>query len=99
ITTPYGAALPLDSRPNLGSMYIPAHFAADPAEVDELLAKHGAADLITLTDDGLLATMLPFAYEPSAGPHGVLYGHVARNNDQWRMPARGQPPPITPGPD
>src|ERR1700733_11870085 len=49
-------------------MYIPAHFAADPAEVDELLAKHGAADLITLTDDGLLATMLPFAYEPSARP-------------------------------
>ena len=28
-------------------MYIPAHFAVDPAAVDELLAKHGAADLIT----------------------------------------------------
>ena len=27
-------------------MYIPAHFAADPAEVGDLLAKHGAADLI-----------------------------------------------------
>jgi Putative FMN-binding domain len=46
-------------------MYIPAHFAVDPAAVEELLARHGAADLITLTDDGLLATMLPFAYEPS----------------------------------
>jgi transcriptional regulator len=92
-------------------MYIPAHFAADPAEVDELLARHGAADLITLTDDGLLATMLPFAYEPSAGQHGAqhgaqwgaqwgaLYGHVARNNDQWRKPARGESLAIIRGPD
>ena len=80
-------------------MYIPAHFAATAAEVDELLAKHGAADLITLTDDGLLATMLPFAYEPSAGRHGALYGHVARNNDQWRKPARGESLAIVRGPD
>jgi transcriptional regulator len=84
-------------------MYIPAHFAVDPAAVDELLAKHGAADLITLTDDGLLATMLPFAYEPSVGEHGAqwgaLYGHVARNNDQWRKPARGESLAILRGPD
>jgi hypothetical protein len=71
-------------------MYIPAHFAADDATVQELLARHGAADLITLTEDGLLATMLPFAYEPAAGEHGTLLGHVARNNDQWRKPASGE---------
>ena len=84
-------------------MYIPAHFAVTAAAVDELLAKHGAADLITLTDDGLLATMLPFAYEPDAGEHGArwgaLYGHVARNNDQWRRPARGESLAIVRGPD
>jgi transcriptional regulator len=80
-------------------MYIPAHFAADDATVRELLARHGAADLITLTADGLLATMLPFAYEPSAGEHGSLYGHVARNNDQWRRPARGESLAIIRGPD
>ena len=80
-------------------MYIPAHFAADDSEVRELLIKHGAADLITLTDDGLLATMLPFAYEPSSGEHGALYGHVARNNDQWRKPARGESLAIVRGPD
>jgi transcriptional regulator len=80
-------------------MYIPSHFAADPAAVDELLASHGAADLITLTDDGLLATMLPFAYEPSAGARGALYGHVARNNDQWRKPALGESLAIVRGPD
>jgi transcriptional regulator len=80
-------------------MYIPTHFAVDDAAVRELLAKHGAADLITLTEDGLLATMLPFAYEPSAGEHGTLYGHVARNNDQWRKPAMGESLAIIRGPD
>ena len=100
------ASLTPGSRHSLrggGTMYIPAHFAADDSEVRELLAKHGAADLITLTDDGLLATMLPFAYEPSAGEHGAqwgaLYGHVARNNDQWRKPARGESLAIVRGPD
>jgi transcriptional regulator len=80
-------------------MYVPTHFAATAQDVDDLLARHGAADLITLTDDGLLATMLPFAYEPSAGPHGALFGHVARNNDQWRKPARGESLAIVRGPD
>jgi transcriptional regulator len=80
-------------------MYIPAHFAADDAAVEDLLFRHGAADLITLTDDGLLATMLPFAYEPSAGEHGTLLGHVAKNNDQWRKPAHGESLAIIRGPD
>jgi transcriptional regulator len=80
-------------------MYIPAHFAADAASVRDLLARYGAADLITLTADGLLATMLPFAYEPAAGQHGALYGHVARNNDQWRKPALGESLAIVRGPD
>ena len=80
-------------------MYIPAHFAADAGAVDELLARHGAADLITLTDDGLLATMLPFVYEPTAGEHGTLYGHVARNNGQWRKTALGESLAIVRGPD
>jgi len=84
-------------------MYIPAHFAADDAAVHDLLARHGAADLITLTADGLLATMLPFAYEQGAEQQGsgwgALYGHVARNNDQWRKPALGESLAIVRGPD
>jgi transcriptional regulator len=80
-------------------MYVPGHFAVDDATVEELLARHGAADLITLTEEGLLATMLPFAYEPSIGERGVLYGHVARNNDQWRKPALGESLAIVRGPD
>ena len=95
-------------------MYIPAHFAADEATVAELLRNHGAADLVTLTDDGLVATMLPFVYvppsgEPGTGEHstgnsragelGALHGHVARNNSQWKLPARGESLAIVRGPD
>jgi transcriptional regulator len=80
-------------------MYIPAHFAIDDDAVQQLLARHGAADLITQTADGLVATMLPFVYEPSVGEHGALYGHVARNNDQWRLPAQGESLAILRGPD
>jgi transcriptional regulator len=85
-------------------VYIPAHFRADDAAVRELLTNHGAADLITSTGGGLLATMLPFIYEepgssPEAGEYGRLLGHVARNNDQWREPAEGLALVIVRGPD
>src|ERR1700749_213912 len=71
-------------------MYVPAHFAIDDAAVRELLVRPGAADLITVTDQGLLATFLPFVFDPDAGPHGALLGHEARNNEQWRVPAHGE---------
>ena len=85
-------------------MYIPAHFKPDTETVDDLLANQGAADLITLTEQGLLATMLPFLFDPpgsrpDAGHLGSLVGHVARNNDQWRLPARGTSLVIVRGPD
>ena len=80
-------------------MYVPAHFAADDAQVRDLLARPGAADLVTVTDDGPVATLLPFAFDPDDGPHGALLGHVARNNDQWRRPARGEALVIVRGPD
>jgi len=71
-------------------MYIPAHFSPDEAQVDELLRNHGAADLVTVTPQGLVATMLPFVWVPSAGEHGSLHGHVARNNDQWKLDSLGE---------
>jgi transcriptional regulator len=86
-------------------MYIPAHFAMDEAAVAELLHHHGAADLVTVTPAGLMATTLPFVYvPPAAGPQagtaagaqagaaglGALHGHLARNNDQWRAGSAGE---------
>ncbi len=85
-------------------MYIPDHFRPTADDVRDLLARIGAADLITATADGLLATMLPLIYEapgsgPDAGPHGRLLGHVARNNRQWKVPAIGEAMVIVRGPD
>ena len=85
-------------------MYVPAHFAPDAAQVDELLRNHGAADLVTVTERGLVATMLPFIYVPpvvagTGGDHGALHGHLARNNDQWKLAATGESLAIVRGPD
>jgi transcriptional regulator len=77
-------------------MYVPSHFAADESAVHDLLANQGAADLVTLTAQGLVATMLPFIYDPE---QGSLLGHVARNNDQWRQEALGEALVIVRGPD
>jgi transcriptional regulator len=82
-------------------MYVPAHFALDDAAIADLLARHGAADLITPTAAGLLATMLPFIHAPEAdaGAHGSLLGHVARNNPHWSEPPTGESLVIVRGPD
>ncbi|GAA1294296.1 FMN-binding negative transcriptional regulator [Pseudonocardia aurantiaca] len=80
-------------------MYVPTHFAADDAAVRALLARPQAADLVTMTEDGMVATFLPFVFDPDEGEHGVLRGHVARNNDQWSRPAHGESLVIVHGPD
>ncbi len=81
-------------------MYIPKHFAApDDDAVRDLLQHHGAADLVTSTSRGLLATLLPFVHEPDDDGPGRLLGHVARNNDQWSEPALGDALVIVRGPD
>jgi transcriptional regulator len=77
-------------------VYVPKHFAPDDDAVQELLANHGAADLITMTADGLVATMLPFSYDPA---RNVLLGHVARNNDHWQREAIGDALVIMRGPN
>jgi transcriptional regulator len=85
-------------------MYVPAHFKPDDEEVRDLLRNLGAANLITATADGLLATMLPLVYDegesrPGLGGWGALLGHVARNNGQWKTPAIGEALVIVQGPD
>lgn len=80
-------------------MYVPAPFAAYDSAVHNLLAHHGAADLVTATPQGLLSTLLPFVYDPETGERGALLGHLARNNDQWRLPVLGEALVIVRGPD
>ena len=85
-------------------MYVPDHFRPSDEEVATLLANLDAADLITATDAGLLATFLPLIHEPAgaspdAGAAGRLMGHVARNNLQWKTPALGEALVIVRGPE
>jgi transcriptional regulator len=85
-------------------VYVPDHFRPTDDDVATLLANLDAADLITPTADGLLATFLPLIHEPAgaspeAGEHGRLMGHVARNNRQWKTPVTGEALVIVRGPD
>ena len=63
----------------------------DPTPSSDLLTLPAAANLITMTAQGLLATLLPFVYDPSVGEHGALHGHLARNNAQGSNPRSGSP--------
>lgn len=80
-------------------MYIPAHFVAGPDEIRRLLTRPAASNLVTVTSRGMLATLLPFVYDPSVGEHGALHGHLARNNTQWSEPAIGESLVIIQGAD
>ena len=80
-------------------MYVPASFTANDDVVRDLLTNHGAADLVTATSEGLLATFLPFLYDPTVGEHGALLGHVARNNTQWQRAVIGKALVVVHGPD
>jgi transcriptional regulator len=80
-------------------MYIPDHFRASDDVVRELLDRHGAGDLVTATAGGLLATHLPFVFDPEVGSSGALLGHVARANDHWRRDVIGEALAIVRGPE
>ena len=54
-----------------------------PTPSSDLLTRPAAANLVTMTPQGLLATLLPFVYDPSIGEHGALLG-----------PRRPEQPPV-----
>ena len=83
----------------IGDMYIPRHFSVPDEEATAMLSAVSAGDLVTATDDGLVATFLPLLVDLTTGEHGRLLGHLARTNDQWRRPALGQALVIANGPD
>ena len=81
-------------------MYTPPAFRDDDRE--SLLATIRAARLanfVTATADGPLATPLPLFLDESEGEHGVIYGHLAKANPQWRVPPVGEGLAIFMGPD
>jgi len=68
-------------------MYQPAHRGFevdDPAALLSELCRRVPATLVTLSSDGLRASILPMLFDPDEGPNGTLRGHLARGNPQWR---------------
>jgi transcriptional regulator len=81
-------------------MYIPPAFRDDDKEsIRATIHAARLATLVTATAEGLLATPLPLYLDESEGEHGVIYGHVAKANPQWRVSAQGDGLAMFMGPD
>ena len=80
-------------------MYIPEPFALDATNTAHFLTTVIAGDLVTATDDGLVATFLPLLLDRDRGQNGSLLGHLARKNTQWKGPVHGEALVIAHGPD
>lgn len=81
-------------------MYLPPHFRDD--DIPGIHATIRAArlcNLVTATADGLIASPLPMILDETETPNGVLYGHVAKANPQWKTPPVGEAMAIFMGPD
>ncbi|MHB1334117.1 MAG: FMN-binding negative transcriptional regulator [Sulfuriferula sp.] len=71
-------------------MYIPEHFQeTDPQRITALIQANPFGMLVTAPAGVPFVTHLPFLFEPAAGVHGRLLGHVARANPQWQHFASG----------
>ena len=80
-------------------MYVPAHFAENRLPVlHDAIRAQGLATLVTLREDGLIASHLPLLLEPERGPYGTLIGHLARPNPQAKD-AIGEAMALFQGPD
>lgn len=66
-------------------MYCPEHFRENRRDVlYDLMRMHPLATLVSLNGDGLQASHIPLLFSAGEGENGVLRGHLARGNAQWR---------------
>jgi transcriptional regulator len=81
-------------------MYIPPAFRDE-----DLTSMHAAmraaqlANFVTHTAESIVASPLPLFLDAGEGDKGVLYGHLARANPQWRATVTGEALAIFMGPD
>lgn len=72
-------------------MYTPSAFREDDCSaLRRIMSESRLATLVTATAKGLLATPMPLIFDEREGAEGVLYGHLARANEQWRTPPIGE---------
>jgi transcriptional regulator len=66
-------------------MYCPAAFRETRPEILRLtISKHPQAVLVTVGIQGIDASHIPLLHRPTSGGYGVLRGHLARANPQWK---------------
>ncbi len=81
-------------------MYTPPAFRDDDRDsIHATIRAARLANFVTATPDGVLATPLPLYLDENEGEHGVLYGHLAKANPQWRARVTGDGLAIFMGPD
>ena len=67
-------------------MYAQAAFRIADDQALALLEQIGAAQLVTATTQGAMATHMPWVLDTASG---CLIGHMARQNPQWQTPWLG----------
>ncbi len=81
-------------------MYTPPAFREDdPSILRQIIREARLSTLVTATHEGLQATPLPLFLDETEGEHGVLYGHLAKANPQWKTAPAGEALAIFMGPD
>ncbi|MBB5687964.1 FMN-binding negative transcriptional regulator [Roseomonas alkaliterrae] len=84
-------------------MYTPPAFREDRPEVLRAIMRAARlALLVSAAPDGGApeATHLPLLLDEAEGPHGTLYGHLAKANPQWKgLAAAGVARAVFPGPE
>jgi transcriptional regulator len=83
------------------AVYVPDHFKEDRIDVlQDAIRAAGIATLVSMTEDGLIASHAPLMLDPEPAPYGTLIGHLARANPHARIAAPGvQTLVIFQGPD
>lgn len=62
-------------------MYVrSSHRPLNAQDVAAVMQRHMFATLVTTSTDTMVASHLPFLFDPSQGEHGTLYAHMARAN-------------------
>ena len=77
-------------------MYVPRPFAVTDDETWDLLGQMAVGHLVTSTEQGLMATVMPWVLDRDSRR---LIGHMARPNPQWQTPWSGQALLIFEGPN
>lgn len=66
-------------------MYNPRWFKEDRLRfLREEIGRIGFGSFVTLGKSGILVSHVPMFLDSSGGGNGLLYGHIARGNHQWR---------------